>query len=502
MEVSPGEQIGDYVVEQLIGEGGMAVVYRAHHRTHQHRVAIKLMRPEAARSNDIVQRFEREQRTIAQLFSGHTVRFYAAGRHQGLPFMVLELLRGKDLEETLKRDGPLPPRLAVTYLLQACHSLAEAHAQGIVHRDLKPSNLFLTKRDDGSPCIKVLDFGISKNAAAQRVAEPSLTRAKDVMGSPWYMSPEQMLASKEVDAATDIWALGVTLYQLLSMNIPFAAENTDAVCRRIMTDDPTPLRRVTGHVPEELEATIMRCFKRRRAERWASIADLATALAPFGPEHTPESLARIYEFLPPTHPHHVTASEEAEPTTPTRSTTEADETLYLRKAGAGASGLSISWGVAFASLTFALGAGLGWVMSLDTDPTNVTSRPAPRSPVAQAAPLASAGPVEESPVEESPSPTIDLDAPDEDDGTNNEQPLTAAVAQPRVASPHAAVAQPLPSSPALPASPSVAVAPAKSTVTTMAAPPATPPSAPPPATKPTPNEPPAPRAPEANDVQF
>ncbi|MEM9694766.1 MAG: serine/threonine-protein kinase, partial [Myxococcota bacterium] len=302
MSITPGERIGEFIVESVIGEGGMATIGKGRHAQYGHRVAIKLLLPSFSQSKEVLTRFEREQRTLARLRSDHTVRFYGAGRHNGCPYMLLELLEGLDLAEVLKRKGRFEMREAVGFVLQVCHALAEAHAQGIVHRDLKPSNFFLVHRDDGSGCIKVLDFGISKQLSgrAGEASEPSLTQARTVVGSPWYMSPEQMLSSRDVDAATDTWSLGVTLYEMLTMSIPFAARTTDEVCQRILADEPTPLRQLRPDLPPAFAAVVMQCLRRKPRERWLSVADFAQNLAEFGPDHADKALERIYALLRPT----------------------------------------------------------------------------------------------------------------------------------------------------------------------------------------------------------
>lgn len=403
-----GDVIADaYVIEQTVGVGGMCVVAAASHRTERHRVAIKLLLPEVARRRDVVKRFERERLTLMRLHSDHTLRIYGAGTHRELPFMLLEYLNGIDLAELIKRDGPLQIDEAVQYVLQACHSIAEAHSLGIIHRDLKPSNLFLTRRHDGSPCIKVLDFGISKmtQPAANDREDSLVTRAHVAMGTPFYMSPEQMLSTRDADHRTDIWALGVTLYELLTKALPFAADTPDGVCKRIMGDDPTPLRRLRPHYPKGLEAIIARCLQRSPSRRFANIADLATALADFGPPHSRHAAQAIFALVEPTAPvpqTHLTANEGGD------GDTRQDTTVYLPQEGGVSGGrLLATLGIALGS--FALGGGVGWVMSLETDPTKSAGvaveapavapspSPAPRPPPVIAPEPVAAEPAPEAP---------------------------------------------------------------------------------------------------------
>jgi serine/threonine-protein kinase len=368
-----GDRIADYVVERIVGVGGMAAVAVASHESARHRVAIKMLLPGNASQTEVVKRFEREQRTLMQLHSEHALRVYGAGRHGNLPFMLVEYLQGHDLSEVLKTEGPLPIEQAVEYILQACHCVAEAHSLGITHRDLKPGNLFLTRRTDGSPCIKVLDFGISK-VQHDVTDEPTLTKTTAVMGSPFYMSPEQMLSSRDVDARTDIWALGVTLYELLTKSLPFAAETAMQVCRRIMGDAPTPLRKLRPHYPEKLERAIERCLQRRPDQRYANIADFAQQLVEFGPAHAAYAVQSIFELVEPSAPQaqsHLMdgrAVPGAEPGVSDEQT-GTSTTLYLQADTKSRSGLRPVAAVALSLLTFALGAGLGWALALPTDPT-------------------------------------------------------------------------------------------------------------------------------------
>src|SRR5215831_21397407 len=200
-----------YRVLEGLGAGGMGVVLLVEHMELGQRMAIKMMRPDAVGDVGAVTRFLREARAAAGLESEHVVRIFDVGTlESGVPYMVMELLRGEDLSRVLHANGPLPISEAVDYVLQACHAIAEAHGLGIVHRDLKPSNLFLTRRSDGSPLIKVLDFGVSKIAAAE--GRNDLTCSNAVLGSPVYMSPEQAKNARSVDARADVWSLGVILH--------------------------------------------------------------------------------------------------------------------------------------------------------------------------------------------------------------------------------------------------------------------------------------------------
>jgi len=409
LPLATGDVVDAYVVRRVIGVGGMSVVAEATHQSQHLRVAIKLMLPGAMKSNDLVMRFHREQRTLAQLHSEHIVRTYGAGEHRGMPYMILELLDGTDLHELIKNKGPLEIDDAVQYGLQACHAIAEAHALGIIHRDIKPSNLFLTRRSDGSPRVKVLDFGISKVPAQPTTGrDAALTKSRMIMGSPHYMAPEQMLSARDATVQSDIWALGVTMYELLTKTLPFAAEDTEQVVQRVLSDKPTPLRKMRPMTPGGLEATIMRCIVRRPSERYANIADFAQRLADFGPQHSRYAVSSIYELVAPTNrdPMHSIPEVPAAPLA-----TEADDTtLYLNPAAPTASGFG--WVAALvATLTFALGAGFGWVMSLSTDPTGASS-PVTRSPQTAAMPQSAAAATDVHDAQPQPQGSpIDLDDP-------------------------------------------------------------------------------------------
>ena len=212
----PGQVLlGKYRIERVLGVGGMGAVVLATHLQLEERVAIKFLLSSVARQPDMVERFLREGRTAIKIRSEHCVRVLDVGTLEGgQPYMVMEFMEGRDLDATIRESGPLPIADAVDFVLQAGEALAEAHALGTVHRNLKPANLFVTRRADGSPSIKVLDFGISKQAGA--AGNMGMTSTQAVMGSPLYMSPEQMRSSKDVDARADIWALGTVLYEAIA----------------------------------------------------------------------------------------------------------------------------------------------------------------------------------------------------------------------------------------------------------------------------------------------
>ena len=289
-----------YRLERLVGEGGTGVVVAARHMQLDRLVAIKFLRTALA-SDEIRLRFEREARAIGQIESEHVVLVLDVGTLDDghSPFMVMEYLEGKDLARTLKEDGPLSIEDSVDCMLQVCEALEGAHAQGIIHRDLKPANLFLTRRDDGGPHIKVVDFGISKILDPKVLrgdrGPKEMTNAFTVLGSPRYMAPEQLRNSKDVDGRADLWSIGAVLFQLISGSSPFDADNNIHISLAVLTKEPTLLRSVAPHVPAELEAIVSRCLSKDRAGRFQSAAELADALQPFGSDRTRESLDRLQQ---------------------------------------------------------------------------------------------------------------------------------------------------------------------------------------------------------------
>src|SRR5690606_24387028 len=257
-------------------------------------VAIKFLLPEYAEHPDASARFMREARAAVRIQSEHIARVIDVSKlDNGSPYMVMEYLQGADLSEVLKRRGALPIEEAVDYVIQACDAIAEAHSYSIVHRDLKPANLFLAKQPDGASKIKVLDFGISKTTAGDK-ADVSLTRTSSMMGSPLYMSPEQMRSTRDVDWRTDIWALGVILYELLSGDMPFDATTIPSLSAKILLDPPEPLH---CDVPEALQRAIKRALAKRPDQRFPSVAEFSMAIAPFGTRNTRQSVERISRIL-------------------------------------------------------------------------------------------------------------------------------------------------------------------------------------------------------------
>lgn len=291
-----GDLLADkYRVEAVIGHGGMGVVVAAVHRELAQRVAIKVMFSSARHSKDAVARFLREARTASMLRSDHSVRIHDVGRlKRGEPFIVMEYLAGTNLAQVLASRGPLPITEVVDYTLQASEAIVEAHRLGIVHRDLKPSNLFLTARSDGTPHVKVLDFGISKAEwIAGEGSGLDLTSTLEVMGTPMYMSPEQVRASRAADPRMDIWALGVVLYELIAGRPPFVADTLPAISALIVSDPAPPLHLHRPEVPAALAAVVMSCLSKDPGGRPQTAFDLAHEIAPFASAAGRESIRQI-----------------------------------------------------------------------------------------------------------------------------------------------------------------------------------------------------------------
>lgn len=265
---------GRYRMDGVLAEGGMATVYRAWHCLLEQPVALKMLRPEYSSVPEIAERFLQEARAVARLRSKHAVRVMDfGGTAEGNRYMVLELLNGKDLQHLLTKEGAQPVERAVGFVLQVAEALSEAHATGLVHRDIKPANLFLAK-EDGTEIIKVIDFGICKSLCRKSEYR---TLSKSYLGSPQYMSPEQIQSAASVDARTDIWSLGVVLYELLTGQAPFRGATLPALCASVISDTPS----WPAHLPEALGRVVMRCLAKRREDRYATVAEFSAELERF-----------------------------------------------------------------------------------------------------------------------------------------------------------------------------------------------------------------------------
>jgi len=295
---------GKYRIEGEIGHGAMGVVLAATHVDLDQRVAIKLLHAHAADDPESLARFLQEARAAAKIHSEHVARVIDVGTlENGRSYIVMEHLEGCDLAEVLATDSPLPVPVAVSYALEVCEGLAAAHAAGVIHRDLKPANIFLAHQADLSFTLKVLDFGVSKilrgSDAPPLEPHAAVTHTGQIFGSPAYMSPEQLRSAGRVDARADIWALGVVLYQMLAGELPFGKGSMADLMAAIVRDPPAPLRLSRPEVPEALENAVLRCLAKSPEDRYRSVADLALALLPFGPEGAATRVERIGRMLEP-----------------------------------------------------------------------------------------------------------------------------------------------------------------------------------------------------------
>jgi eukaryotic-like serine/threonine-protein kinase len=293
--VRPGDVLaGKYQVERVLGVGGMGVVVAAHHVQLDETVAIKILLPEAVEKPEARARFEREARAAAKIKSEHVARVFDVGHTEtGAPYMIMEYLEGIDLGAWVAQRGGMPVEQAVEFVLQACEAIAEAHALGIVHRDLKPANLFCVRRADGQLSIKVLDFGISKVTSAASPPDVAMTSTNVVVGTPLYMSPEQLQSTKAVDRRTDIWSLGVILFELVAARLPFEAPAVTELAILIATAAPRSLARLRADLPDGFEYVVMRCLEKERERRFENIGELAIALRDYAPRRATASVERI-----------------------------------------------------------------------------------------------------------------------------------------------------------------------------------------------------------------
>jgi serine/threonine protein kinase len=291
--VVPGQTVaGRYRVGEVIGEGGMGVVLEAVHLGLEAPVALKIIRSDLMHDQEFVQRFVNEARAAALLKGEHIARVYDVGHlDTGEPFLVMELLDGIGLEAFLATEGPLDQPTAVGLVLEVCEGLAEAHALSLVHRDIKPANLFLSRRPDGRAIVKILDFGIAKRLADKK--RRSLTNPARSLGSPWYMSPEQMMDPSRVDARTDIWSLGVLLFELLTNDHPFDGDGVPEVCAKVLNARAPSLRDLRRDIDGKLDAIVRRCLEKDPDDRFQDVEELMESLLEFAPVETASSNAVV-----------------------------------------------------------------------------------------------------------------------------------------------------------------------------------------------------------------
>ena len=299
--IHPGVVVnGKYLVGEIIGEGGVGIVYAAQNLELDEKVALKCLRPEMLIDPAIVARFAREAKAAASIKSEYVATVHDVGTMpDGAPFMVMEFLEGKDLGAVMQEQGVLGPRAATECALQVCEALAVEQAKGIVHRDIKPENLMLTERTGGMRIVKVLDFGISKAALTGSIFRSDLPLVKTVslMGTPLYMSPEQVRSTDSVDVRSDVWSLGMVLYELLTGTTAFSASSITELCAMILEAPPQPLEVHRKDLPSGLVDVISRCLDKDPGRRYQNVAELALALMPFGPKRARLNVERAIAVL-------------------------------------------------------------------------------------------------------------------------------------------------------------------------------------------------------------
>ena len=289
-----GRQIGKYEILRLVARGGMGTVYEAFHKGIGKHVALKIIDGELARSKDAVVRFQREAEAASAVDSAHIVAIFDSGStEEGLPFIVMELLRGEDLGHRIKNAGRLEIVEALTLIAQLLRGLCRAHEAGIVHRDLKPDNVFLTSRDDETDFVKILDFGISKMRKPGSAVEKTITREGTVLGTPLYMSPEQAQAAPDIDERTDLWSVGAILYQCLTGRPPHEGHAYEAVIVNICSKDAADVRFLNPEVSEPLARFVAKALTRNRDERFQTAREMLSALREAAGELLPAGATKI-----------------------------------------------------------------------------------------------------------------------------------------------------------------------------------------------------------------
>jgi serine/threonine-protein kinase len=366
----------------------MGLVVAATHLQLERTVAIKFLLPQHLAKTDVVSRFTREARAAAKIQNDHVAHVLDVGVEDGCPYMVMEYLEGEDLKQVLTRRGPLGVEEAVRYIMHACEALSEAHSLGIVHRDLKPANLFLASRANGRSILKVLDFGISK--IMNPATETELTLTSRAVGSPSYMSPEQLTASRSLDARADVWGLGVVLYELLTKRRPFYGETMPAMVAQILKGKYEPLDALRPELPLPILVAVHKCLELEPDQRYQSVTELALALAPFAPTESVSSVEGVAKVRMPSTVATLAGDESIITGGHGQTGIASVVTTPPRPLGANRARLRVV-AAAVALLTLGLGAAFAFGPGRTTARTVATTLPAP-SPAASA-PAPASGPL-------------------------------------------------------------------------------------------------------------
>ncbi|MBX3230691.1 MAG: serine/threonine protein kinase [Labilithrix sp.] len=276
---------GRYVLRALLGHGGMGAVYEAEHLGIGKKVAIKFVDPEFVTDEQVVTRFAREARAMSAIESAHIVSIFDAGTEEGRPYLVMELLRGEDLGQRLRRTTRVPLAEALHIIAMVLKGLGKAHAAGIVHRDLKPDNVFLVKNDDGGIHAKIVDFGVSKIERPRSKTSPlALTGRGTVLGTPFYMSPEQAQAMPDLDGRADLYSAGTILFECLTGRPPFTGETYEQIILAICMRDAPDVRTIDPEIPPPVAALVAKALARDRTQRFSSADEMLAALHELSPE--------------------------------------------------------------------------------------------------------------------------------------------------------------------------------------------------------------------------
>jgi serine/threonine protein kinase len=318
-DVPVGEILaGRYRVERVLGAGGMGVVVRVTRLDGEGPFALKFLRPSVARDPLAARRFRREAEAAGRIESPHVVKISDVGQlASGTPYLVMEFLEGPTLDQRLAGNRRLPLAEACDLALQIAEGLAAAHAMGVIHRDIKPANLYLVADADGAELLKIADFGVSKILDPDGREGRGLTRTQTSIGSPLYMSPEQMRSARTADFRADQWSLGAVLYRMVTGQLPFEAGSMVRLCVLVLEGDFVPLATRCPELPAELAAAVERCFRVSPAERYADLAEFADAFVPFAGSRGRERADRCRALLAAGQPHARPTPAPEEPGGPT-----------------------------------------------------------------------------------------------------------------------------------------------------------------------------------------